>query len=213
MFESVDIPSDFVSHSLKGVSFRIPSDWEAHSAIKGAEPGSYRSDDKSSIVVISYNYKEEAEREEEYKELLGDEYDENKYDLWEAYKYKEADYRHFYKSIGTELPQYGLPTRLFWYIREGFTAKDCLKLRGKDKDVFLELAQNKEEATEMENLAKIKGSDFSEYVGQIMYDGYDGNFWNVTLFPESDENQYYMVMVKCPDETIAKQIVSSIELE
>lgn len=206
-FTVSEVPGSFESHTLKGVRFSTPSDWEPHSAIEGMEPGSYRADDDYSIMVTESDYKKDAELREENKDILSE------YDPWVAYKYNEADYRHFYKSIGIELPQYGLPDRLLWYTRDGFTSKDCLKLRGKDKDVFMELAQTKEEAVEWEKLEKLKGSGFTAYAGQEIHGSYNGDLWSITIYPDSDENQYYWVMLKCPDETLAKQIISSLELE
>lgn len=46
-----------------------------------------------------------------------------------------------------------------------------------------------------------------------MYTGFDGNIWTVNIFPDGNENEYYTATVKCSDEAIAKQIISSIELE
>lgn len=213
-FKKTDIPSDHVSHTLKGVKFRIPSDWEGHSPIEGTEASSYASGEDSRIFVLDTDYKENEERQSEYKELLGDEYSEDDlYDPWAYFKYKEADYRHFYKEIGVDLPQYGLAYTMVFYTRDCLTAKKCLKLRGKDKDVFLDLAEDKEEAVGMEKMWKIKNSEYTAYVVQVLYGDYSGNTWDVNIFPNSNKNEVYTVTLKCPDETTAKQIISSIELE
>ncbi len=211
-FERSDIPADYVSHTLKGITFRTPSDWEGHSAVEGAEASSYKSGDEYRIFVLKTDHKQNAEDTANYAALLGDDY-EYSYDPWESYKFTEADYRHFYKSIGTELPQYGLAYRLIWYTRNGFTAKDCLKLRGKDKEAFLELADNKEKAVDMEKMWQLKNSKYSAYVAQVLYGSYDGNIWDVTIFPNNNEDIDLLVTLKCPDETTARQIISSIELE
>ena len=213
-FEKSEVPSDFVSRSLKGVSFRIPSDWEGKSAIEGKEASSYVSGEEYRIFVLDTDYKVYADLQDEYKDMLGDEYSEDDlYDPWAAFKYKEADYRHFYKEIGVDLPQYGLAYTMVFNNRDSFTAKDCLKLRGKDKKVFLDLAQTKEEAADMEKMWKTKGSGFTAYIGQEIYAGYDGNLWAVTIFPDDNPNAVYSVDLKCPDETTARQIISSIEFE
>jgi len=213
-FEKTDVPSDYVSHTLKGVKFSIPSDWEGKSAIEGAEASSYVSGEESKIFVLDNDYKTYDELQNEYKDMLGDEYsDDDIYDPWEAFKYKEADYRHLYKEIGVDLPQYGLAYTMVFYTRNCITAKECLKLRGKDKDVFLALAEDKEEAVGMEKMLKVKNSEYTAYVVQVLYGGYSGNTWDVNIFPNSNKNEVYTVTLKCSDETTAKQIISSIELE
>ncbi len=213
-FKKTDVPSDYVSHTLRGVKFSIPSDWEGHSPIEGTEASSYVSGEDYRIFVLDIDYKMQAELNDEYKDMLGDEYSEDDlYDPWEYYKYKEDDYRNFFKEIGIDVPQYGLAYTMVFYTRDCITAKKCLKLRGKDKDVFLALAEDKEEAVGMEKMWKAKGSGFNAYIGQEIYSGYDGNVWVVTIFPDDNANKVYTVNMKCTDETVAKQIISSIELE
>ena len=200
-FEKTDVPSDYVSHTLKGVKFSIPSDWEGSSPIKGVEASSYQSGEQYKIHVFKTDY----------QELTGDE--NSLYDPWEYYKYTEADYRHFYKNIGVDLPQYGLAYTMVFYTRDYVTAKGCLKLRGKDKDVFLDLAEDKEEAVDMEKMWKLKNNEYTAYAVQVLYSDYNGNTWDVNIFPNNNKNEVYTVTLKCPDETMAKQIISSIELE
>lgn len=213
-FKKTDVPSDYVSRTLDGVKFSIPSYWVGESAIDGYEASSYISGEDSRIFVLDTDYKMYAELQDEYKNILGDEYNEDDiYDPWKSFKYKEADYRHFYKEIGVDLPQYGLAYTMVFNNRDSFTAKDSLKLRGKDKDVFLALAEDKENAVGMENMWKTKGNGFTAYIGQEIYSGYDGNLWVVTIFPDNNKNAVYTVNLKCPDATEAKQIISSIELE
>lgn len=202
-FERSDIPADYVSHTLKGITFRTPSDWEGHSAVEGAEAGTYRSKDDSHIGVMLSSYKS-------YDDILGSVED---YDPWNTYEYEEEDYRHFLKAIGVEPPQYGFAYRILWYIRDHITAKDCIKLRGTDKKVFSELAAVKEESINTERLWKTEGNDFSAYIGQELYSSFKGGYWSITLYPNESDDEYYHVFIKCPDETTARQIISSIELE
>lgn len=213
-FKKTDIPSDYLSHTLRGVKFSIPADWEGRSPIEGTEASSYASGEEYRIFVLDIDHKKYAELQDEYKDMLGDEYSEDDlYDPWNYYKYKEDDYRHFFKEISVDVPQYGLDSTMVFYTRDRITAKKCLKLRGKDKDVFLDLAQSKEEAVGMEKMWKTKGIGFNAYIGQEIYAGYDGNVWVVTIFPDDNANKVYTVDIKCPDETTAKQIISSVELE
>ena len=207
-FISTDISSGFESHALRGLRFKVPDDWEAHSSVEGLEPSSYRSKDGAVIFVKHGDYIDDEKTLKESLETLGDEYD-----PWSGFEYKEEDYRHMFASIGTELPQYSLSTRIVWYIRDGFTAKDCIRLRGMDRKVFLELAQSKDESVGMENMWKIKGEGFSGYVGNITGLGYNGDLWTVNVFPDGKENDYFFTTIKCSDEAMEKQIISSIELE
>lgn len=205
VFKTVSAGADVGSFALNGVKLKAPADWEPNTTGHGLKS----SRDKSSLLVIKNNYQSQEEVLSDL-EALGSEYN---YDPWSVYKYTEEDYRHFYKTIGIEPPTYGLNTRMLWYMRDDVTEKDCLKLRGKDRKVFLEVAESKEESVKVENMWKIKGSGFLAYVGQIMYTGFDGNIWTVNIFPDGNENEYYTATVKCSDEAMTKQIISSIELE
>ena len=173
------------------------------SAVEGAEAGTYRSKDDSHIGVMLSSYKS-------YDDILGSVED---YDPWNTYEYEEEDYRHFLKAIGVEPPQYGFAYRILWYIRDHITAKDCIKLRGTDKKVFSELAAVKEESINTERLWKTEGNDFSAYIGQELYSSFKDGYWSITLYPNESDDEYYHVFIKCPDETTARQIISSIELE
>jgi hypothetical protein len=102
---------------------------------------------------------------------------------------------------------------MVFYTRDYVTAKECLKLRGKDKDVFLDLAEDKEEAVDMEKMWKLKNNEYTAYAVQVLYSDYNGNTWDVNIFPNNNKNEVYTVTLKCPDETMAKQIISSAELE
>ena len=207
-FEKSDIPGDYVSHTLRGVRFSTPSDWEAYSPIEGAEPNAYRAKDKSTVFVLNLNYKAQEELLKNSEETLGSEYD-----VWNEYEFSEEDYRHFYKAIGIEPQQYGLNLRMLWYMRDDVTAKDCLKLRGRDRKVFLDVADSKDESVKMETMWKTKGKCFYAYIGRIMYSGFDGNTWTVNIFPDGNENEHFTTTIKCSDETTTRKIISSIELE
>lgn len=205
VFKPVSADADLGSFTLNGVKLKAPADWEPNTTGHGLRSSS----DKSSLMVIKNDY-QSYEKALGDLEALGSEYD---LDPWSGYQCTEEDYRHFYSTIGIEPPQYGLNLRMLWYMRDDVTAKDCLRLRGKDRKVFLEVAESKEESVKIENMWKIKGSGFLAYVGQIMYPGFDGNTWTVNIFPDGNENEHYTVTVKCSDEALTKQIISSIELE
>ncbi|MBP5579291.1 MAG: hypothetical protein J6X56_07445 [Ruminococcus sp.] len=202
-FPRVEIPADYVTHTIRGVTFSAPSDWEAHSAISGFEPSSYRAaDEKSMIIAIRFD--------QSYYDILYSE--DAEYDPWEGYDHSVEEYRHFFSKTGSDPPGKWLNMLIIWLARDGFTAKDCLKLRGTDLDVFEELAEIKENSPNIENSWKTSGEGFKAYIGQVTGYGYDGGIWTYTVIP-NDSEDLIVVTVKCADETTAKQIISSIELE
>ena len=201
-FPRTEIPADFMTHTIRGVTFSAPSDWESHSVIPGFNSSYRAADEKSMIMAIRFD--------QSYYDIL---YGENiEYDPWEGYDHSEEEYRSFFSKIESDLPEKWLNTLMIWLARDGFTAKDCLKLRGTDLDVFEELAEIKENSQNVENSWKTSGEGFSAYIGQVTSYGYDGGIWTYTVIPD-DSKDIIVVTLKCADETTAKQIISSIELE
>lgn len=145
-------------------------------------------------------------------------------DPWESFLYDEETYRHFYKSMKAQYPtEYDARTELLWFIKDGFTAKDCLKLRGTDRKVFKEFADIKEEAVAYEDVYKLKGKGFFAYVCRIKKafsaeteneEEVTGHFrWSCTLFPDDSTTKYYFLMISGENDDIKPQVISSIELD
>ncbi|MCR4795939.1 MAG: hypothetical protein K5898_12390 [Ruminococcus sp.] len=192
-FEAIS-PAAAKTFTKNGVTIKTPDGWVK----KEAGSGIIDPTNNYTMLISHDNY-------------IEDNY--SGYDPWQGYKYKEEDYKHFFDSIGVKTNQYDLADNMVWYIRDSFTSKDCLKLRGKDRKVFKELAESKEAAYQEEKMWKIKNDSYTGYVGQFFAYGYTGNMWTFTFFPDGDEVNKYSIMMKCADETVAKQIISSIELE
>ena len=197
-FEIVPAGADFKEFTLNGVKLKAPADC----SLKPDDNRLKSASGKAELVVHQTNNKEQ----DEYLDSFQD------YDPWDTYKYDQEDYREFFRSIGAEPPQYGFSSKILFYIRDYISAADCIRLRGKNKDIFFELADLKEKAAETENMQKLKGSGFTEYIGRIQYSGYE-DIWQLFIFPDSDDLNTYSVAINCSDETMAKQIISSVELE
>ncbi len=204
-FETAEVPADFKSYSLKGVSFKVPADWEGNSPFVDGTVTSYRSPDEKGRISVIKNDRASYDliQNSEYKQEFG---------YWEGYRYSEDDYRHFFDKLGCEYPDLWFEEWFVWLHRDGFTAKDCLKLRGKDMKVFKELAAGKSSCFKLEEPWRLDGDDFYGYVG-ISSMGKGSRLWNFCIVPNGCGDTYYNVMVKCEDETTARQIISSVRLK
>ena len=197
-FELVSVRADFKEFTLDGIKLKAPADCSLKLDGNGLKSAS----GEVELVVLQTNNKEQDETLASFQD----------YDPWDIYKYEQEDYKDFFRSIGTEPPQYGFSSKILFYIREYITSADCIRIRGKNKDIFFELADLKEKTMEAEDMQKLKSSNFTEYIGRIHRNGYE-DIWNLSIFPDGDDLNSYLVTIKCGDETIAKQIISSIELE
>ena len=201
-FPRVDVPADYKEYTVRGAAFRLPADWKPKIVAEGLTPSSYRSaDNKSMIMAIKYD--------QSYHDILYGE--EALYDPWEGYEHSEDDYRHFFSKVGADYPEKWLNILMIWLVRDGFTAKDCLKLRGTDLKVFKELSDIKEDSEEYEKSWKTSGEGFRAYIGQVTGLGYDGGIWTYTILPDGSED-IIVVTLKCADEATARKIVSTIKL-
>jgi hypothetical protein len=195
-FEAVSAGADFKEYTIKGVKLKAPGDWSV------TDNGLQASPEEKVLIVLSTDNKEQ----DEFLDSMKD------YDPWDAYKYNKEDYTEFFRSVDVEPAQYGFSSKIIFYIRDYIDSKDCMSLRGQDKDIFLELADIKEKAVDTETMYKLNGSSFTGYIGRINFSGNDV-IWNISIFPDGDDIHEYSVMINYSDETIAKQIISSIELE
>ena len=197
-FEIVPARADFKEFTLDGIKLKAPADC----SLKLGGSGLKSASGEAELVVLQTNNKEQDETLDSFQD----------YDPWDTYKYEQEDYKVFFRSIGTEPPQYGFSSKILFYIRDYINAADCIRLRGKNKDIFFELADLKEKAMEAEDMQKLKSNNFTEYIGRIQYSGYE-DMWHLFIFPDGDDINTYLVTINCADETTAKQIISSIELE
>lgn len=137
------------------------------------------------------------------------------YDAWEYYKYEEADYKHFFETIGGTFPTpYDASSDILWFVRDKLKAKDCLKLRGRDMDVFLELADSKEESWKTEKTWELAGENSFAYIGYIEdSEIFNSDLWTAYIYDKNNLTKYHYLLFKEDDTEVIKQIISSIELE
>lgn len=197
---AVGVPESFKPFTVNGLSFFAPADAE-----KKEFGSSVRFGEKGFVLIMEGDKVKEAKTSEDLGMAA---------DQWDGYKYAEADYRHFFEKLGEKYPtNEDASSDILWFFRDRLTASDCLKLRSKDKDVFLEFAEIKEESWGMEESFRLSGEGFTGYAARSTGDMIPEGMWTVTLYPDGGGSRYYFGMVKnCGDET-AKQIISSITLE
>ncbi len=217
-FQKVDVPGSFKSFSTKGIRFSMPEGSE-----KNRSGSSVRKDEEISVLIMENDSYKEFVQQQEMAENHDLDIDIST-DPWENFLYDEETYRHFYKSMQAQYPtEYDARSDVLWFIKDGFIAKDCLKLRGIDRKVFKEFADIKEEAVAYEDAYKLKGDGFFAYVCRIKKDlsatPADANEitehfqWSCTLFPDDSTTGYYFIMISGENDNIKPQVISSIELD
>lgn len=201
-FKKVEVPDDFKTYTVKGITLSVPDSY----VLKDTGSSFKNSDEKSVLLIMESDSIENDQLMNEYSE---------DYDTWEYYKYEEEDYKHFFETIGGTFPTpYDASSDILWFVRDKLKAKDCLKLRGRDMDVFLELADSKEESWKIEKTWELAGENSFAYIGHgeanelIKFD-----FWTMNIFDQNDLTKYHYLLFKEDDTEVIKQIISSIELE
>lgn len=204
-YKTVSVPDDFKEYSKERLSVKVPDGFES----KETEDMLSLTDGTSKMLITVSDSTENDKIMRDYAESQGEEYDK-----WEYYRYDEDDYREFFKKMKVPFPSEAVASSdILWFNKGGFTAKDCLKLRGKNKDIFLEFAEIKDECWGMEKTWILKKDGFTMYVCRS--DGNDTvsyNYWTATVFPENSGSKYYYIMMPKTDEETVKQIFSSVEI-
>ncbi|WP_295085488.1 hypothetical protein [Ruminococcus sp.] len=195
-FETVPAGADFKNFSINGLKLKAPADWSV------TDNGMKSSSGETALIVTNKDNIEQ----DEFLDSLKD------YNPWDQYKFNEEDYQEFFRTIGSEPAKYGFSSRILFYIRDNISAADCIRLHGKNKDIFLELAELKEKAVEAETMYKLNSSYFTGYIGRMNFSEYE-DLWDLFIFPKGDDTHTFMVKINYSDEITAKQIISSIELE
>lgn len=212
--EDISVPDDFKSFEINGVYFEAP----ASSTLRDTG----KTVDYNGEMLVFVNKHDSVEDDKNARELA-ETYENMPYseNPFEDYLYEEEDYIHFFDSIDADYPSIydAKSTMLIWFMRDGFTAKDCLKLRGKDLDVFLEFAEVKEENLKIETTYKVNGDGFTGMFSIMKSDGlsdlggpdlsYLSTFY---IYPDDDYSEYYCIMLKNTDAELKKQIASTVRL-
>lgn len=192
-FVTVAVPQDFTQHTIEGVKISVPDSYS-----QGSSEHILRDGEKS-VMVMSMDMS-----------ALG-----SYYDPWDSFKYEESDYRSYFRAVGAEFPSVYKPSAdILWYEKDVLTSKDCLKLRGRNRKIFLELAENKDGSYKMEDSWKLPISGGTVYVSQskendlVSYD-----YWSVEAYPENGGSEYFFIMLRGESEEVTKQMISSIEFK
>lgn len=217
-FQKVEVPENFTSFSTKGLRFRMPE-----GAVKNRSGSSIRKGEEISVLIMENDSYKNFVQQQEMAANPDIDLDIST-DPWESFLYDEETYRHFYKSMKAQYPtEYDARSDILWFIKDGFIAKDCLKLRGIDRKVFKEFADIKEESVAYEDAYKLKGKGFFAYVCKIKKElsadsanakEINEHFqWSCTLFPDNSTTDYYFIMISGENDNIKPQVISSIELD
>lgn len=193
-FETVAVPDDFRTETLRGIRLSVPASF----AENGLGSGFRSPDGEGKVAVLVLD----TDIDEMYRSD----------DPWESYLYTEADYRHYFQTVGVPYPnveQYG--NDLLWYWRGTLLPEDVLHLRGTDRKVFLEFAECKEDSWNIEDTRRLALSGAAAYVchgkGNALM---SAEMWHTVIYPDGSGSEYISVMMTMPDETTAWQIISSI---
>lgn len=117
------------------------------------------------------------------------------------------DYRHFFRSLDAEMPETTYEGMEF--IRN-LTAKDCLKLRGTDREVFEEYAEIKEIAAEIETVYYYERDELSGFVCDLIGVGQTYKHRKNVVLADGDKE--WIISVFGNDAETVAQIISSIEI-
>jgi hypothetical protein len=201
-FKKVEVPDDFKTYTVKGITLSVPDSY----VLKDTGSSFKNSDEKSVLLIMESDSLETDELMKGYSE---------DYDTWEYYKYEEADYKHFFETIGGTFPTpYDASSDILWFVRDKLKAKDCLKLRGRDMDVFLELADSKEESWKTEKTWELDGENCFVYIGYIEdSEIFNSDLWTAYIYDKNNLTKYHYLLFKEDDTEVIKQIISSIELK
>ena len=201
-FEGAASGDSFKEYCKSGLKMKVPDDWEEGSMLYDL------TSDGSSLTINRMDA--------EFYDISME--NNEAYDPWEGYSHKEDEYRALFEKTGVKVPQHGLSSCMPYFIMDGITAKDCLELRGADKEIFREIADIKEEYSDNSAMWKLKSDDCTAYVNRPVYKVADdemvmGDLWSVSIFPRENENDQFLVVLNCEDEVLVKQIINSIGLD
>lgn len=182
----VEIPKNFVPYTKDGVTVMGPKDARYNSNLIP-----FKSDDLSVMVSVL--------DDEPYGDAF---FDENS-------KYAKDDYLHFFKKLDIKPPQ---NTYENLKMLRNLTSKDCLRLRGKDKKVFLEYADFKEKSEKIEALSYYEKDGIKGFFSVMSSEDAKKNKYRYALWLFHNEKQY-IVHVFSADKETAMQILSTVEIK
>ena len=202
-YERVSVPENYQEYSVRGLTFSVPASYtqsDSGSSFAGK-------DGKTRVFITRHDALETAAILEKYG--TGE-----PGDLYDTKRFSDAEYRHYFETVGAPAPSDAdARTEELWYCKGTLQAADCLKLRGRDRDVFSEYALNKEESWNMENTWSLPMNGAIGYVSEStseLTSSVAGN--TVCIYPDAKRSEKIMVVLRVQDPQTAKQIISSIRL-
>ncbi|MGN0579717.1 MAG: hypothetical protein ACI4JE_02505 [Ruminococcus sp.] len=189
----VEVPADFVRVKfgdiyVKGPSGALNRD-SAGSQIILKDDTKFLFKDKGEIMVMAYKSE---------KGNIN-----NLSDFYEP-EFSEAEERWFYSELDMEYPDTLSESIGTMY---AINSKDCLKLRGTDSEIFLDLAKGKTAAAEIETPYIYKNGNISGYVCDIHKGSY--KYCRNVVF-DWNSSEYIISIYGNSLETV-EQIIASIE--
>lgn len=181
----VKLPKDFVAYTKDGVTVMGPKD-----ARYSSDMIPFKSDGLIVMVTVM--------EDEPYGDAFFDEYS----------KYLMKDYQHFFKKLDIEPPQTSYENVK---TLRNLTSKDCLKLRGKDKKVFLEYAEYKEFGEKLESLSYYEKDGIKGFFSERSSEGSSKMKYRYALWLFHNEKQY-IVSAYSDDKETAMQILSTVSI-
>lgn len=182
----VDIPKNFVAHTNDGITVMGPENARHNSDLIP-----FKSDDLMVMVSVL--------DDETYGYAFFNEYS----------KYSKKDYLHFFKKLGIDPPQTSYENVK---MLRNLTSKDCLKLRGKDKKIFLEYAESKEFSEKIEIISYYEKDGVKGFFTEMSSAGAKKMKYIYALWLFHKEKQY-IVHAYSSDKETAMQILSTVEIE
>lgn len=182
----IKIPKNFVSSTKDGVTVMGPKN-----ARNNRDIIPFKSDDLIVMVTVM--------DDESYGDVF---FDENS-------KYTKKDYLHFFEKLDIKPPQTSYENVKMLH---SLTSKDCLRLRGKDKKVFLEYAESKEFSEKIESLSYYEKDGIKGFFSVMSSEGAKKNKYRYALWLFHNDKQY-IVHAFSDDKETAMQILSTVEIE
>ena len=192
-FEKEPVPADFVTYTVRGLQISVPPEYTPLDSGHGFR----NAEGKTALLHTQQDKKTLSSYIQDYDPCA------------DSHCY-EAGYRHYFQAVGAPFPTDDDPkTDLMWYCRDVLRSRDVLHLRGRDRDVFWELAAVRDESLGQEETWRFSLPGGSGFVckGSLA-----GSYWTLTLFPEGGGSVYDYVHVREPDDQTVRRIFSSVQL-
>ncbi len=190
-YYDVEVPDSFVK--VKAGDLYISGPAESIKYTTGSDSGIIFKNSKENLMVM-------------YSSAPNDNIDFT-YDI--ATKYNNDDHKHFFDSVGYDMPVTNRDMKVF--LRDGLDLKKSLKLRGKDKKIFKEMADSLKLVSEIETLYHFEHNNAEGYICKVS-SGKQRTMWNADIYTGNNGETETIIAITHNDVETVKQIIASIEL-